>query len=72
MEAQPKEGVSLRKAKKFDVIVLLGASYCRRFTIEERFLVHDDALYGPVNDAEQAEFFTKAIVGDKVLNSNEA
>ncbi len=69
MEAQLKGTVPLKKAKKFDNgIVLLGASYCRHFTIEERFLVDDDALYGPVNDAEQAEFFAKAIVGGKVLH----
>ena len=44
MEAQLKITVPLRKTKKLHIgIVLLGASYCQRFTIEERFLVDDDA-----------------------------
>lgn len=69
MEAQLKGTLPLRKAKKFDDgVVLLGASYSRPFTIEERFLVENDALYGPFNDAHQAEFFTKAIVDGKVLH----
>ena len=38
LDAQLKGTVPLRKAKQFDNgIVLLGASYCRPFTIEERF-----------------------------------
>ena len=69
LDAQLKGTVPLRKAKQFDNgIVLLGASYCRPFTIEERFLIDDDALYGPINDSEQAEFFTKAVACDKVLH----
>ena len=69
MEAQLKGTVPLRKARHFDSgIVLLGASYCRPFSVEERFLVNDDSLYGPVDEGEQAEFFTKAIVAGKVLH----
>ena len=69
LEAQLKGTVPLRKAKQFDNgIVLLGASYCRPFTIEERFLIDDNALYGPASDGKQAEFFTKAIVCGKVLH----
>ena len=64
-----KGTVPLRKARHFDSgIVLLGASYCRPFSVEERFLVNDDSLYGPVDEGEQAEFFTKAIVAGKVLH----
>ena len=69
LEAQLKGTVPLRKAKQFDNgIVLLGASYCRPFTSEERFLIDHNALYGPASDGKQAEFFTKAIVCDKVLH----
>ena len=68
LEAQLKGTVPLGKPKQFDNgIVLLGASYCRPFTIEERFLIDDNALYGPASDGNQAEFFTKAIVCGKVL-----
>ena len=69
LDTQLKGTVPLRKAKQFDNgIVLLGASYCRPFTIEERFLIDDDSLYGPINGSEQAEFFTKAVACGKVLH----
>ncbi|XP_028418505.1 uncharacterized protein LOC114543898 [Dendronephthya gigantea] len=68
MEAQLKGTVLLKKAKRLrNGVVALGASYCRPFTIEERFLVENDACYDAVH-VEQAEFFIKAVVEGIVLD----
>ena len=73
MEAQLKGTVLLRKARHFDSeIVLLGVSYCRLFPVEERFLVNDDSLYGPVDEGEQAEFLQRLLLVVNCHTANSA
>ena len=73
MEAQLKGTVLLRKARHFDSeIVLLGVSYCRPFPVEERFLVNDDSLYGPVDEGEQAGFLQRLLLVVNCHTANSA
>ena len=50
-------------------MVLLGASYCRELSIEERYLVENHVWAIPINsDIKEAEFFTKVVVGGNLVN----
>lgn len=71
MDTQLKGNIPLKKARRIDdQIVLLGASYYRELSIEERYLVESHVWAVPINgDIEEAEFFTKVVVGGNMIHS---
>ena len=68
MDTQLKGNVPLKKARRIGHnVALLGASYSRKLSVEERYLVENHA--GDIlNDNANAEFFTKAVVNGNVFH----
>ena len=72
METQLKGTVPVKKATRLsNGIVFMGASYCRQFSIEEEFLVENDAWLSAAHDGGQAEFFLKAVIKGQVVHCEE-